>query len=73
MKKRGHYLYCLFSLKKIVLTFVFISMYSVLNTLSEYTYFCISKSITSCTFLLAFKIVGILQCTLKRSQANALL
>ena len=31
-------------------------MYSVLNTLSEYTYFYISKNITSHTFLLVFKI-----------------
>ena len=32
-------------------------MYSVLNTLSEYTYFYIPKDITSYTFLLVFKIV----------------
>ena len=32
-------------------------MYSVLYTLSEYTYFYISKNITSYTFLLVFKIV----------------
>ena len=30
-------------------------MYSVLNTLSEYTYFHISKSITSYAFLLVLK------------------
>ena len=35
----------------------FISMYSVLNTLSLYTYFHISKRITSYTFLLVVKIV----------------
>ena len=40
-------------------------MYSVLNTLSEYTYFCISKNITSYTFLLVFKIVESLQCIFK--------
>ena len=40
----------------------FISMYSVLNTLLQYTYFYISKSITSYTFLLAFKIVVSLHC-----------
>ena len=32
-------------------------MYTVLNTLSEYTYFYISKNITSDTFLLALKII----------------
>ena len=32
-------------------------MYSVLNTLSEYAYFYISKNITSYTFLLVSKIV----------------
>ena len=39
-------------------------MYSLLNTLSEYTYFYISKNITSHTFLLVFKIVESLQCIL---------
>ena len=39
-------------------------MYSVLNTLSESTYFYRSKNITSYTFLLAFKIVESLQCIL---------
>ena len=43
----------------------FISVYSVLNTLSEYTYFYILKSITSYTFLLVYKIVESLQCILK--------
>ena len=33
----------------------FISIYSVLHTLSEYTYFYISKNITSYTFLLVLK------------------
>ena len=45
-------------------------MYNVLNTLSEYTYFYISKYITSCTFLLVFKIVESLQCILKALQIN---
>ena len=41
-------------------------MYSgVLNTLSEYTYFSISKDIISCTFLLVFKVAKSLQCILK--------
>ena len=39
-------------------------MYSVLNTLTEYTYFYISKNITSYTLLLVFKIVVGLQCIL---------
>ena len=37
-------------------------MYSVLNTISEYTYFYISKNIASYPFLLAFKIDDSLQC-----------
>ena len=40
-------------------------MYSVLNTLSEYTYFYIPKDITSYTFLLVFKIVESPQCIFK--------
>ena len=43
----------------------FISMYNALNTPSEYTYFYISKDITSYTFLLVFKIVESLQCLYK--------
>ena len=39
-------------------------MYSVLHTLSEYTYFFISKNIISYTFLLVFKIVESIQCIL---------
>ena len=34
---------------------VFISVYSILNTLSEYTYFYISKNITSYPFVACFK------------------
>ena len=49
-EKRAHFLYRLFCPKEIFLTFV-------LNTLSEHTYFYISKNITSYTFLLLFKIV----------------
>ena len=40
-------------------------MYSVLNTLSEYTCLYISKNITSCIFLLVFEIFEYLQCILK--------
>ena len=64
-EKRGHFLYCSFYLKDIFKHLCFISMYSVLNTLSEYTYFYISKNITSYTFLLVFKIVESLQCILE--------
>ena len=41
-------------------------MYSVLNALSEYTYFYISKNITSHTFLIVLKIVESRQCILKK-------
>ena len=43
----------------------FISMYSILNSLSKYIYFYISKNIASYIFLLVFKIVESLQCILK--------
>ena len=39
-------------------------MCSVLNTLSEYAYFYISKGVTSHTFLLVFKVIESLQCIL---------
>ena len=39
-------------------------MSSVLNKLSEYKYFYISKNITSYTLLVVFKIVESLQCIL---------
>ena len=44
----------------------FISMYSVLNMLSEYSYFYISENITSYKFLLVFKIVESFQCIVNR-------
>ena len=44
-------------------------MYSVSNTLSEYTYFCISKDITSYTFLLVFEIVESLQCIIHNNSS----
>ena len=40
-------------------------MYGVLRTLSEYTYFCISKYITLYTFVNVFKIAESLQCILE--------
>ena len=42
----------------------FMSMYSILNTPSEYTYFYISKIIAYALLLLVFKIVENLQCIL---------
>ena len=42
----------------------FISMHSVLNTLSEYTYFYISKTLLHTLLLLVSKIVESLQCIL---------
>ena len=44
----------IFSIVYFVRRFVFISVYSVLNTLSEYTYFYKSKNITSYTFSVYF-------------------
>ena len=53
--------------RKFLLTFVFYLhvLSLLLNTLSEYTYFYISKDITLYTFLLVFKIMESLQCILK--------
>ena len=59
-KKRGHFLYHLFYLFQHFYLY-FISVYSVLNRFSEYTYFYTSKNITLYTFLLVFKIVKSLQ------------
>ena len=68
-KKRGHFLHCWFCPNEIFLTYgfsvMFCVMYSVLNTLAGYTYFYRSKTIASYTFLLVFKLIGILQCILK--------
>ena len=41
-------------------------MYSVLNTLSEYTYVYILKNITSYIFLFAFKINERIQCVIEQ-------
>ena len=61
-KKRGFFV--LFVRRKYFSHLCFMSMYSVLNTLAEYTIFYISKNNTSCTFLLVFKIWESLQCIL---------
>ena len=65
-KKKGVFCTVYFARRKFFEIFNFsISMYSVLNTLSEYIYFYISKNITSYTFVFVFKIVKSLQCILK--------
>ena len=64
-EKKMHFLYRLFCPNEIFWHLCFMSMHGVLNTLSEYTYFCISKKFTSYTFLFVFKIVKSFQCILK--------
>ena len=54
-KRRKRAFFCpvyFFQSNGFLLTFVFPSMYSIRNTLSEYTYCYISKNVTSYTFLL---------------------
>ena len=64
-RKKSKFLYRLFCPKETFLTTCFISIYSVLTTLLEYTYFYILKKHYFIYFLLAFKIVESLQCILK--------
>ena len=66
-QKKNEGIFCTFYFvrKKFFQHLCFILMYSVLNTRSEYTYFYISKNITSYTFLLVLKIVESRQCILK--------
>ena len=66
-KKEGTFCAVYFVRRKLFQNLCFISMYSVLNTLSEYTYFYISKNITSYTFLLVLKVIESLQCILNTS------
>ena len=64
-EKRGHFLYNLLCLKEIFLRLCFISMYSVLNTLAEYTYLLhIQKRLLQTLLLLGSKIVEILNVSL---------
>ena len=63
-KKRGHFCTVYFVRKNFFKHLCFISIYSVLNTLSKYTYFYISENNTSYTSLLVFKIIESLQCIL---------
>ena len=67
-KKKKRAFFVPFIFPKEIFNICFISMYSVLNTLSEYTYFYISKNMTSYTFLLVLKIVESLQCILNPLQ-----
>ena len=63
-KKKGHFFVTfILSEGNFLQDLCFISTYSVLNKLPEYTYFHISKNITSYTFVA--KIVESLQCILK--------
>ena len=64
-KKEGIFCTVYFDRRNFFLHLCFISILSVLNTLSEYKYFYISKSISSYTFLLVFKIDENLQCIFK--------
>ena len=63
-EQRGHFLYRLSCPKGIFLIFIFMSMFSVLNTLSEYIYFAYQKTLIHTLLLLIFKIVESLQCIL---------
>ena len=63
--KREHFLDRLFCLLFIYCLLCFISMHSVLNLLSEYTYYYISKNITSYTFLIVLKVAESSQWILK--------
>ena len=62
-EQRRHFCTIYFARRYFFKYLYFTSMYSVLNTFSEYT--CLSINITSYTFLLVFKVVESLQCTLK--------
>ena len=59
-KEDSTFLYRLFFPKEIFLTFM-LYLICVLDTLSKYTYFYISKNINSYTFSLVFKFVKSLQ------------
>ena len=64
-KKQGLFCTFYFARRKFFSHLRFISMHRVLNTLSECTYFYISKNINSYTFLLVFKIIESLHCMLR--------
>ena len=60
-KKNGGIFCTVYFVQRSFLIFVFYLDYIVLNTLSEYAKFYISKNIASYTFLLVFKIIEILK------------
>ena len=69
-KKKRTFFVPLFYLKKdFFYHLCFISMYSILNTISKYTYFYVLR-ITSYTFLLAFKLGKSLQSILNIKMSN---
>ena len=53
-KKEGGFFTVYFVRREFFFDLCFISMYNVLNTLSQYTYFYISNNITSYTFVACF-------------------
>ena len=73
-KKKEHFWYRLFCSNEIFQHLCFVSMYRVLNTPSEYTYFYISKKIFVhfYTFVFVLKIVESFQCILNRAVLWAL-
>ena len=66
-EERGHFLYRLFCPKGFFFKICFMLMYSALNTLSEYIYFYITKTLLHTLLLLILKIVERLQSSLKFS------
>ena len=64
--KKKKAIFCIYHFFFVYRLLCFISMYNVLNTLSEYTYFYISKTLhTSYTFLIVLKIFKSQKCILK--------
>ena len=63
-KKEGIFCTAYFVRRKFFLHLCFMSMYSVLNTLSKYTYSYISKTLIHALFCLFLKTVESLQCIL---------
>ena len=66
-KKEGIFSPFVFSEGNFFRQLFFISIYSVLNTISEYTYLYISKNIIPCTSILDFEGVKSFQCILKHN------
>ena len=72
LSKEKRAFFVTFILAKETFLLCFISIYSILNILSEYKWFYLSKNITSYTFLLVLKIVERLQCILKLVRSDLL-